>query len=96
MSFAGQALNMIKSTQMNREQLRRNRERMRDYRSKIHKFESSSVQPEITLEEFNRINAELKAYEAERERKSNRLWLIILGISFLVGLIVILIFTEKY
>lgn len=93
MSFAGQALNMIKSTQMNREQLRRNRERMRDYRSKIHKFESSSVQPEITLEEFNRINAEIKAYEAERERKAARLMLIVYGIIFFLAIIVILIFT---
>ncbi len=91
MSFAGHVFDMIRRDKQNREMLKQHREHSRDIRRKQMTSKNFSFQPDITIEEFEQINCQLKEKEMEERQYTFRTALLFLGIALTAGLIVWLI-----
>lgn len=91
MGFAGSALNMIKSLQMNRDQLHLRRKKNRELYNKLLDKDASIIDPEITVEEQERIIAETKQYKIDSKKRTNHLMLIGFAVIIVTVLIVYLI-----
>ncbi|MCD8032250.1 MAG: hypothetical protein LUF85_15870 [Bacteroides sp.] len=87
MSFAGHVFDMINRSRQNRELLNLRWERAKG-KKKAMGF-GSQIGPDVTLEEYERINGELKEREREQERYIFRTTIKIVIVGFILLLIVI-------
>ncbi len=67
MSFAGHVFDMINRSKQNRELLNLRRERAKGKKNSLGKG-TMQVDPEITLEEYEKINRQLKQREEEQQK----------------------------
>lgn len=82
MSFAGHVFDMIRRNKEDREKLDQLRGRGKDARAQY-----SSRIPDISAEEFDRINRQMKEREQDEQRYQSRIKFLILGIALVVMVI---------
>lgn len=87
MSFAGHVFDMIRRNKENREMLNQLRGRTKD----AHKNYKSCV-PIITVEEFERINMQLKEREQEERRYAFRIKLLAFAVALALLLFILVFF----
>lgn len=87
MSFAGHVFDMIRRNKEDREMLRQLRERGKDTRAQY-----SSQIPDISVEEYERVNQQLKEREQEEQSYISRTKLIILAITIAIIILVWIIY----
>lgn len=84
MSFAGHVYDMIRRNKENREMLEVRRERYKDMRKKMTDGSSRSDLPDVSPEEWERINRSLKKRGNHEERYALQMKILFLGIGILV------------
>lgn len=88
MSFAGHVYDMIRRNKENREMLDVRRERYKDMRKKMTDSSSRPDLPDMTPEEWERINRSLKKREDNEDRYAFQMKILFLGIGILTVVLI--------
>ncbi len=92
MSFAGHVFDMIRKNKENRDLLNLRRERAKNRSKTYLGKEDQANRPQISLEEYERIDKELKEWEKEKEKRSLRTTIVIavciIGFLLISGILV--------
>ncbi|MCD7936580.1 MAG: hypothetical protein LUG98_06945 [Tannerellaceae bacterium] len=93
MSFAGHALDMMKRTQENRARLKESCKSSKDALRKHGKQNPLANQPQVTAEEYEEVNRQLKKRDIREHRFY--LWILIIFGLVALGLLFLLVtFTQ--
>jgi|GEM_PF-6347951 hypothetical protein len=93
MSFAGSALNMIRSLKDNRGLLQLGRDKRRAMYKKMVGKSSINVS-DVSVEELEKTQKELKEYKVDSKNRTNNLMIISFGILIVTVLVLFFVFKS--